>query len=102
MFKIMLEHCSNLWPYPKMNNVHKMTIAGKSKMFNLSTLTVHASHGASFGLDQRIGTGPFSFLFDAGLLSAVANQASVIYCGVVLVVMATAALASTAEKHMIN
>jgi hypothetical protein len=71
-------------------------------MFNLSTLTSLPTSGASFGLDQRIGTGPFSFLFDPTLLSTWASQASLVYSGLVVAVMAVALLASKAEKRMLT
>ena len=69
-------------------------------MFNLLLITENATTGASFGLEQRIGTGPFSFLFDPNMLSTWASQASVVYCGLVLTVMAAALLATKAERRM--
>jgi hypothetical protein len=71
-------------------------------MFSLNTVFGHSTSSASFGLDQRIGTGPFSFLFDPSLLTTWASQASIVYCGLVLAVMATALLASKAEKRMLK
>ena len=70
-------------------------------MFNLPLNASVATTGASFGLEQRIGTGPFSFLFDPHVLSTWASQASVVYCGLVLTVMAAALLATRAERRMV-